>query len=233
MGDVNRDPVVDARALVAELFPQARWALVTGSVTTDQRTAGSDLDIVVMLPDGDPAARHRSSRYWREWPVELFVNDARSLAEFLARDFPRRRPALHRMIATGVLLTGDRSGAARTQADCAEVLARGPSPLTAEEKAWARYRLTDLVDDLVHARDPGERLVICDSTWTTAAEQALAFAGHWTGTGKWLLRELRDLDAGLADRWLAAHGAPDAVAAFARQVLESAGGPLFDGFRSG
>jgi hypothetical protein len=231
--NVNRDPVVDARDLVLDSFPQARWALVTGSVTTGQRTAGSDLDIVVVLPDGDPSAPHRRSRYWREWPVEMFVHDATSLADFLNRDLPVRRPTLHRMVATGVLLMGDRLAAARVQAGCAKILAEGPSPLTAAERAWERYRLTDLLNDLVHAGDLGEQLVISASAWTTAAEQALAFAGHWTGNGKWLLRELRDLDEPLADRWLAAHGVPDAVAAFAREVLDSGGGPLFDGFCAG
>jgi hypothetical protein len=233
MRDVNRSPVVDARELVSDLFPHARWALVTGSVTTDQRTAGSDLDIVVVLPDGDPAAPHRSSRYWREWPVELFVHDATSLTAFLDKDIPVRRPTLHRMVAAGVLVIGDELEAARIQADCAEALVCGPSPLTGAEREWARYRLTDLVNDLVHVRDPGEQLVISSVTWTSAAEQALAFAGHWTGNGKWLLRELRDLDEALADRWLAAFGDPVAVMAFAREVLDGAGGPLFDGFRAG
>lgn len=107
-----------------------------GSVTTAQRTTGSDLDIVVVLPDGDPAAPHRSSRYWRKWPVELFVHDAASLIHFLDKDLPVRRPTLHRMVATGVSLTGDSLGAARVQADCAKILARGPSPLTAVERAW-------------------------------------------------------------------------------------------------
>jgi len=94
-----------------------------------------------------------------------------------------------------------------------------------------RYRLTDLLSGLGHARDPAERLVICASTWTAAAELALGFAGHWTGNGKWLLRELRDLDEVLAERWLSAFGVPEAVAAFTQAVLDIVGGPLFDGFR--
>jgi predicted nucleotidyltransferase len=57
---------------VAELFPYAR-AVVTGSVITSRRTPGSDLDIVVVLPDHDPTAPHRASRHWRDRPVELFV----------------------------------------------------------------------------------------------------------------------------------------------------------------
>jgi hypothetical protein len=103
--------------------------------------------------------------------------------------------------------------------------------LTAAERDYARYGLTDLLDDLAHAVDPGEKTVIAATAWTTAAQQALAFAARWVGNGKWLLRDLRELDLELADRWLAAFGDPAAIDSVAREVLDSAGGPLFDGFR--
>lgn len=222
------DPVADAAALVAEQFPQARWAILSGAVLTAQRTAGSDLDIVVLLPDNDPAAPHRDSQTFRGWPVELFVHDEASLNYYLAKDLPPRRPSLHRMVATGVAITGDTT---EVQKRCAEVLAAGPKPLSDAERAHLRYQLTDLLDDLTHATDAGERTVIAAAAWTTAAVQAIAFNNHWTGTGKWLLRELRDLDPSLADRWLAAYGDPVATAAFAQQVLDQAGGPLFAGYR--
>jgi hypothetical protein len=225
---VNRDPVSDARDVVAELFPQAVWALLAGSVTTAQRTAGSDLDIVVLLPEGDPQAPHRDSRHFRGWPVELFVHDEVSLAHYLAKDLPGRRPVMHRMVASGVPLAGD-PGQWRDR--CARTLAAGPDPLSDAELASRRYLLTDLLDDLTHAADRGERAVIATIAWITIAEQALAMAAHWTGSGKWLLRELRDLDAELADRWLEARDDPDAIAALIRLVLGNHGGPLFDGYR--
>jgi hypothetical protein len=224
---VERDPVTDARDVVAELFPQAVWALLAGSVITGWRTAGSDLDIVVMLPGDDPRAPLRASRRFRGWPVELFVHDAASLAHYLAKDLQGRRPVMHRMVTTGMPLTGD-AGQWRDQ--CASVLAAGPAPLTDGEREWARYRLTDLTDDLIHADDPGERAVIAVTTWVAVAEHALALARHWTGSGKWLLRELRDLDPDFAGQWLRANGDPDATTALARLVLDRAGGPLFDGY---
>lgn len=225
---MGHDPRGDAAELVQALFPHARWAVLAGSVTTSQRTAGSDLDIVVVLPDDDPQAPHRDSRRWRSWPVELFVHDAESLASYLANDLPNRRPVMHRMLATGVPLLGSPDP---WQAECVAKLAAGPEPLTGPERDWCRYALTDLLDDLTHATDPAERTVISAAAWTAVAERALALADHWTGTGKWLLRELRDHDRDLADRWVAAHGDVSATTTLVQQVLDCHGGPLFEGYR--
>jgi hypothetical protein len=93
--------VNDARDLVRELFPQARWAVVGGSVVTPARTAGSDLDIVVFLPDDDPASPARDTRRFRGWPVELFIHDRKTLDHYLDKDLARRQPALQRMLAVG------------------------------------------------------------------------------------------------------------------------------------
>jgi hypothetical protein len=226
---MDQDPVDDASALVAQMFPRAGWAVLAGSVLTAQRTPGSDLDIVVVLPTDDPQAPQRISRHFRGWPVELFIHDDRTLNHYLAKEVPQRKPTLHRLVANGVALIGD---PASWQVRCAGVLADGPPPLSAQERELGRYGLTDLLDDLVHAIDPGERSVIAVTAWTTAAEQMLAFADRWTGAGKWLLRELRDLDAELADRWLAAYPDLSSIEQVVREVLDRIGGPLFDGFHA-
>jgi hypothetical protein len=229
---VKEEPIAAARGIVAEMFPHARWALLAGSALTPHRTPGSDLDIVVLLPDGDPAAPHRRSCYRYGWPVELFVHDDTTLDHYLAKDLPHRRPVMHRMIATGVVVAGASTQSASLQQRCEEVLAAGPPPLTEEQRAAARYQLTDLLDDLTYAEDAGERLAVAATAWMLPAQQALAFAGHWSGAGKWLLRELRAMDSALATRWVAAHGDAQAIAAFVQQVLERAGGRLFAGYEA-
>jgi hypothetical protein len=226
---MNKNPVLDARAVVAELFPQAVWAILTGSVITPARTAGSDLDIVVLLPDGDPQAPHRDSRRYRGWPVELFVHDEQTLRHYLTTELAARKPHLHRMVGTGVALTGD---PVVWQERCAKVLAGGPPPLTEEERDRARYGLTDLLDDLAHAADPGELAVIAAAGWTSAAECTLSFAGRWSGGGKWLLREMRELDPAIAEQWLAVQHDPAAIAGYINELLARNGGPLFEGYRA-
>ena len=226
---MDRDPIPDARALVRKHFPQALWAVLAGSVLTAHRTAGSDLDLVVVLPPGDPLAPRRESLVFRDWPAELFVHDEQSLEHWLGKEFAARKPTLHRMVGAGVALVGN---PAEWQERCREVLEAGPDPLFPAQRDLARYSLTELLDDLTHATDSGERQVIAATLWTDAAHQALAAANCWNGSGKWLLRELRALDAELAERWLRAHDDEAAVAALAREILDRLGGPLFDGFRT-
>jgi hypothetical protein len=225
----ERDPVADARDLVASRFPGARWAVLAGSVITAARTPGSDLDVVVLMPPGVPGVPHRDTLHFRGWPVELFVHDADSLTRFLALEYDQRKPTLRRMVATGVPLAGD-PGADSGRA--ARELAAGPPPLTTPQADRWRYTLTDLLDDLTHVIDAGERIALTGTGWVTAAEAALVLRGAWSGRGKWLLRELRALDPGLASAWLSASGSADAVAAFVRRVLDDAGGPLYDGYRA-
>ncbi|WP_051809959.1 nucleotidyltransferase domain-containing protein [Actinoplanes subtropicus] len=220
---MTTDPLSSAGELVAGRFPGATWAILTGSVLGPHRTAGSDLDIVVLQAEGPG---YRESLHHRGWPVDLFVHTPDGLAGFLADELARRKPSTHRMLATGVPLLGDPGD---LPARCARVLADGPPPLTATERDRLRYALTDTLDDLTHAVDPGERLVIGSALWTGTAQAALAFGGRWISGGKWLLRELREYDPGLAGRWLAARDDP---APLARQVLAAAGGPLFDGYRA-
>lgn len=217
------DPVTVARALVQARFPHADWAMLTGSVVTGYRTPGSDLDIVV-LDETDPG--HRESLRHQGWPVEFFVNTRASLTGFLASERAKRKPSTHRMLAQGVILFGHPG---ELPAQCARILADGPGPLTEAERDGLRYGLTDSLDDLHHATDPDERTVIAARLWTDTAVAALSLAGRWVSHGKWLLRELREHDPEFAARWLSSRDDP---AALATEVLENAGGPLFEGYRA-
>lgn len=227
-----RDPLESARRIIGERFPETLWALLSGSVLTHHRTSGSDLDIVVVLPDDDPRVPCRDSLDTHGWPVEMFLHDQRTLAEHIGRARPRRQPDLVRMIASGVFITGQHDDSAlKLQVECAAILAAGPLPLTESERRGVRYRLTDLLDDLTHATDPGERTVLAATAWISVADKALMPGSRWPGDGKWLLRELRDYDPDIANRWLAAHGNCTAIRDLLQEILDQAGGALFAGHR--
>jgi hypothetical protein len=224
------DPVADARALVAERFPAALAAFLGAGVLSARRTATSDLDIVVIL--AGPPAPYRESVRFGGWPVELFVHDGSSLAYYLARDVARRRPTMARLCADGPVLV-DRDGTAGVvRARAAALLAAGPPPVPAADLDHLRYGLSDLLDDLAGCTDDGESMVISWLVFEHAARLALLVSGHWLGTGKWLLRELRDLDGALADRLLGSVADPRRLEQIAGEVLASAGGRLWEGYRA-
>jgi hypothetical protein len=133
-------------------------------------------------------------------------------------------------------LDADGSGQ-RWQAALGERLAAGPDPLPAEDLASERYMITDLLDDLAGACDPGERTVIAAVLWERMERLWLAGHRRWTGSGKWLLRELRSADLATADRMLGAlhaalAGGTDDLILLADEILAPFGGRLFNGYVS-
>lgn len=221
-----------ARRLVEDRYPHARWAMLTGSVLTAARTLGSDLDILVFFDEGDTLP-FREWQRWEGFNVDLFAYDQAGLNHYLGIDLRDGRPALHRMVAGGQLLTDANGHAAELQAHCARVLAAGPRPLTADQLNMVRYGLADLSDDLVHATDPVEAAATAAMLWQAVADAACATGRtpHWRGTGKWRARELRDFDPGFAERWLAVRHDPAALLAMTAELIEQTGGPLVEGFR--
>jgi hypothetical protein len=223
------DPIEDARALVAERFPDALAAFLGGGILSARRTATSDLDIVVVLTG--PPAPYRESLRWRDWPAELFVHDAGSLEYFFGKDAARRRPTLARMCSGGVVLAGPEELTGQIRERAAAVVAAGPPPLSRAELDLCRYGLTDLLDDLAGSTDPAETAVIGWHLWAGTAELALILAGHWSGSAKWLLRELRDADPVLAERMVTAIGDPGQLGLLAGEVLDRAGGRFWAGLK--
>ncbi|MFF8441675.1 nucleotidyltransferase domain-containing protein [Streptomyces californicus] len=223
-----------ARALVLERHPDARAAFLGGSVLTDRRTARSDLDVVVLL--GGPPAPYRESLRYGDWPVELFVHTEDTWHDFVAPEIAQRNSAMLWMCADGALVL-DADGTGARLAETAKRLATaGPPPVTETALEDARYALTDLLDDVAVCEDAGERLFVVTDIARRTAELALLTHGTWLGGGKWLARRLEPVAPALAARLdeaarAALTGAPESLVAVATEVLDAAGGPVWEGYR--
>lgn len=194
-----------------------------------RRTSTSDLDIVVVI-DGPPAP-YRESLRWRGWPVELFVQQASTIAAWFAKDVDRRRPTLARICTDGAVLIDVDGAAGLVRGGAQAVLEAGPPAVEQAELDRRRYGLTDLLDDLAGSTDPGETMLIRWNVFVETAELALLLAGAWLGSGKWLLRELRAADPALAERLVTAHDQSVQLAELADLVLARGGGRLWAGYR--
>jgi len=235
-----RPPAVEtSRALVLDRYPGAIQAWLAGSTTTGRATATSDLDVTVLLT-GDGTEVHRESLTYAGWPVELFVHTEASVEHYVAKDLRRRHPTMARLVATGLPLleTGRGDGGTGVRRLCVEALARGPGAVSQADLELMRYALTDLLDDLAGAEPGPERTAVAVSVWRSAAELALAAAGSWTGTGKWLIRELEVLDEREGSRLTAEldhvlrralEGDTEPLARTADAVLDRCGGRYWAG----
>lgn len=228
-------PVAVARDLVRERFPLAAQAWLGGSVVLGGSTPTSDLDITVL---DETAPVHRESLRYRGWPVELFVHGEASIRYFVARDLASRKPSMACLVGRGVpLLPGDRGAAIR--AHCEEVLTTGPGALTQDALDSMRYALSDLVDDLrANAAGPVGTAIAVEA-WRRTAELVLAVHEHWTGGGKWLMRELTELDQTKSSDWATAletalrralSNDPSRLIRLAEGALDLAGGRFWEGF---
>ncbi|MFG3283203.1 nucleotidyltransferase domain-containing protein [Streptomyces sp. NPDC048111] len=223
-----------ARALVLQRHPDARAAFLGGSVLTSRRTARSDLDVVVLL-DGPPAPYRESLRY-ADWPVELFVHTEESWHAFVTPEIAQRNSPLLWMCAEGALLLDADGTGARIAETAQRLAAAGPPPVADAALEDARYALTDLLDDFAACTDAGERLFVVAELVRRSGELALLMHGTWLGNGKWLARRLEPVAPDLAARLdeaaqAALRDAPEALTSLVGEVLDAAGGPIWEGYR--
>ncbi|MER5637161.1 nucleotidyltransferase domain-containing protein [Kitasatospora sp. NPDC002227] len=234
MSVVNTDFVAQARRLVTERFPEALAVVLAGSAASGRATASSDLDLAVLVADGET---YRETVRFEGRTAELFVHTREGLVELLAADLAGRRGVMQSMYATGLPLFDPHGHAAAARARAVAELAAGPAPFTAEVVQARRYGLTDLLADLVDATDRVEALAIGADVLALAADLLCDHRRAWTGSGKWFPRRLLAADAELGGALLAGHltlcgaGDPAPLAAAAAAVLDLVGGPLSAGYR--
>ncbi len=227
-------PVDVARSFLEAEFPESYVAFLAGSVVRGEATATSDLDIVIITDREE--APYRRSYVWEGWPVEALVHNEQSYLDFFASDLLEYEPALQVMCLEGIVLR-DRDGiAARIKEEARRQVEAGPAPLTPEATDRLRYIVTDLLDDLEGSVLPDESLFIANNLAVAATRLILLHNRRWIGSGKWLLRALRDFDPVLALRLGAAlrlfyqSEQKEALVTFADNVLAPVGGRLFDGY---
>lgn len=213
-------------------FNGAACAIVAGSIMRGEGTIGSDIDLVVIYRQLDAA--------WRESfieagvPVEAFVHDPATLGWFIKQDTDLGYPVMAHMMATGRAIGTDAAFAKTLQAAAAEMLTRGPPPLTGQRRDGFRYIITDLLEDLRGERSATETRAIAANLYQSLADLTLLGRGTWSGKGKWIPRLLHRLDPQLAESFdeafrRAFDGHSEALVSLAEQELARHGGVLFAG----
>ncbi|MFD9130187.1 nucleotidyltransferase domain-containing protein [Kitasatospora sp. NPDC059571] len=229
------DPIDQARRLAHERFPDALAVILAGSTALGRATAGSDLDIAVLVADGRET--YRETLRFEGRLVELFVHTRAGLRDLFAVDRAGRRAVMQSMYATGLVLVDVDGEAARARALAEEDLRSGPAALGPDAVEAKRYALTDALDDLCDATDGFERQAVAGFVVNAAADLLCDHHRAWKGSGKWLPRRLLEADPELGAVLLDAHARvgrtqdPAPLIETASAVLDLVGGPLREGYR--
>ncbi|GAA2104985.1 nucleotidyltransferase domain-containing protein [Streptomyces albiaxialis] len=243
--DARTAPADRARALADDRFPHALGTLLGGSAATGRATATSDLDVVVLLPEGETSRREVIRHEGR--PAELFLHTLADVPGHFERDRRLRRGTILFLYDQGTVLGDPHGHMARLRDRARALLAEGPPPLAPAEWERGRYVLTCFLDDLndtspddrhdgYNRYDRHEQLVLADFALREAAHLLTAHHGRWTGIGKWLPRRLLAADPVRGGELLEGHRAvaeradvgPLAMAV--ERVLNLLGGPLREGY---
>ena len=225
-----------AAEIANERYPAADLVILAGSVALGSATSTSDLDLVIVSLDDDNAP-FRESFTSMGWPVEAFVQTPDSLRSFMRMESAERDRSTTRMVSTGIVIRDRASLAEALRTEALRMIQAGPPTAGEEELNQWRYGVTDGLDDVRGDPDGDETLLTAANLARGVAELHLMLRGAWLGSGKWLLRELRETDPLFADRFVAAvrayaGGDVAPLVRLAEDVLEESGGPMFDGYYS-
>ncbi len=217
-------------------YPEALIIFLAGSITRNEFTAKSDLDIIIIFPTLVNA--YREAFLFEGWMIDAFVHDESTLNYFFNEvDKTSLSPGLPSMVYEGIELPTKTSLGDKLKKQAAEILQAKPS-LDAQQFANRRFFLTDLLDDLAGSRNQDERLAILQELYRQLGEFYLLANGQWIGTGKNLIGAIQKHDQKFAEAYsqafTEAYSDPSQpkLDKLALSILNQHGGKLWAGYHS-
>lgn len=234
--DKKSPPIKAAQTFINGRFPYCDGALLAGSVVRDEATETSDLDIVIF--DNNFSSSYRESLIDLGWKIEVFAHNLISYKAFFQSDCERARPSMPRMVSEGTILK-DNGIIEAIKNEAKELLAKGPEQWSIETIETKRYFITNTLDDFIGCDSRAEGIFIANTLAELVSEFVLRTNNRWIGSSKWMIRSLRNFDAGFTNSFVKAFdnfyktGGKKELIQLVDIVLLPYGGRLFDGFSLG
>jgi hypothetical protein len=228
-------PKAAARTFIKKHFPNACVAFLGGSAAHRNLTANSDLDIVVF---DDTQVPFKQNYTWYGWPIDAFVLTRSAYRSFFDEARSSGLPSMIRMCAEGETIV-DTGFAEGIRSEARDLMSKGPSEWTWDERDQVRYQITECLEDLSNAHLYHENLFIVNQLTELVTNFILRANGQWIGIGKWAVRALAQYDKQLCDEFLYALDSfykketVELLIPFIDRVLEPHGGRLLEGWMEG
>lgn len=216
-------------SFVSRVFPAAEGVVLAGSIAAGTATPTSDVDLLLIGPEQmfDEERTSLAAMYEDAGRlIEVFAYTPSTYRTWAASEVAAHRPVILVMLSEGLVLR-ESPELLELREWATQTVDSGPM-IDQHALDVRRYMVSALLDDVSDAQDAGERCILLADAFRSLAELVLLAHGCWLGSGKWLMRRLREWDAGVAQHLSAALVAGD-VASFvqhADELLAPLGGRL-------
>ncbi len=234
---MRHEPLPTIQKLIKECYPDAKAVFWAGSVSVNQGTSASDLDLVIVFEE--VAHAYREAFIYDGWPIDAFIHDLDTLRYFCGRlEASDGKPALIHMILHGQEILAQNSVSMEAKAIAAEALANGPDTWNQAQIDKERFLITDILDDIKSPKNKEEQIISAVHLFEPLLQFYFRAARKWTSSGKSLIRVLKQENPELAEEWTTAFeslvktGDASGIESAVTKILAPHGGYLWDGFRS-
>jgi hypothetical protein len=227
------NPLETIENLIHQVYPAAKTVFWAGSVSKNQGTLWSDLDLVIVYENVPHA--YREAFVYQGWCVDAFIHDPQTLDYFFEKlDKASRILALPTMVAQGIEVPVSTDFGNLLKFKAQEILNETPQ-VSLDEFNRRRFAITDHLQDLEDPKNTHEYMATLFELYKNLAEFYLLSNKCWLGGGKQLVRALEECDPQIAKEFLENFTPPwniQNIKNLAHKILSPRGGLLWDGFKS-
>ncbi len=234
---MHNAPLVTLKKLIKERYQDALAVFWAGSVSNNQETLASDLDLVIIYQQLPNA--YRKAFMYDDWPIDSFVNDKDTLRFFFeeSRTGSGISGLIH-MILHGQEITPTSTFSASIKALAQQFMENGPAPWGKNEIDNARFLITDTLEDIQHPKSRAEQLASTSRLYEALSQFYFRSQNKWCANGKSITRYLEEDNPKFSkefsrcfEKVFSASKTAD-LKKLTQKILKPYGGLLWNGFKS-
>jgi len=159
---MRNEPLPTIQKLIQERYQEAKAVFWAGSVSQNQGTSASDLDLVIVY-EKIPNA-YREAFIYQEWPIDAFIHDSETLNYFFEESRANTGiPGLMRMILDGREVTAPTPYSESIKVRAQAIFTEGPAVWDQKQIDKERFFITDVLHDIQFPPSSAEQ--IASAAW--------------------------------------------------------------------
>lgn len=231
------DPLLTLKKLIKERYQNALAIFWAGSVSNDQGTSASDLDLVIVY-EHIPNA-YREAFIYEGWPIDAFVHGKDTLRYFFEESKNNSGiPGLLHMIIYGREITPTSPFSESIKILAKQTLQSGPALWSKEDIDKERFLITDTLEDVLFPKSRAEQMASASWLYEALSQFYFRAQNKWCASGKSIARYLEgdnlELAKEFSESFESVFKIGDCVDLknLTQKILQPYGGFLWDGYKS-